>query len=98
MSVLTWTEAVALGGLPLSERLRRIQTSHHAMWNYVTYRDAIALLGLEPTAIYPEGSTRLDPTEWAGAAGYEPVSVTADAHRIYRVGRLRRVRERSAAP
>jgi aspartate/methionine/tyrosine aminotransferase len=65
MSVLTWTEAVALGGLPLSERLRRIQASHHAMWNYVTYRDAIALLGLEPTAIYPEGSTRLDPTEWA---------------------------------
>jgi hypothetical protein len=44
---------------------------------------------------------RLRPLElildWAGAAGYEPVSVTADAHRIYRVGRLRRTREGSAA-
>ena len=65
MSVLTWTEAVALGGLPLSERLRRIQASPHAMWNYVTYRDAIALIGLDPATIYPQGSTRLDPTEWA---------------------------------
>ena len=65
MSVLTWTEAATLGGVRLSERLRRIQASHHAMWNYVTYRDAIALLGLDPAAIYPEGSTRLDPVEWA---------------------------------
>lgn len=65
MSVLTWTDAVALGGLPLSERLRRIQASPHAMWNYVTYRDAIALIGLDPATIYPQGSTRLDPTEWA---------------------------------
>ena len=68
MSVLTWTDPVALGGLPLSERLRRIQASHHAMWNYVTYRDAIALLGLDPAGIYPEGSTRLDPAEWADLA------------------------------
>jgi aspartate/methionine/tyrosine aminotransferase len=35
------------------------------MWNYVTYRDAIGLLGLDAGAIYPEGSTRLDPSEWA---------------------------------
>jgi aspartate/methionine/tyrosine aminotransferase len=35
------------------------------MWNYVTYRDAIAILGLDPATIYPEGSTRLDPAEWA---------------------------------
>ena len=65
MSVLTWTEAVALGGVPVSERLRRIRASHHGMWNYVTYRDAIALIGLDPAAIYPQGSTRLDPAEWA---------------------------------
>ena len=65
MSVLTWTEAATLGGVRLSERLRRIQASHHAMWNYVTYRDAIVLLGLDPAAIYPQGSTRLDPAEWA---------------------------------
>jgi aspartate/methionine/tyrosine aminotransferase len=65
MSVLTWTEAAPLGDVRLSERLRRIQASHHAMWNYVTYRDAIALLGLDPAEIYPAGSTRLDPGEWA---------------------------------
>ena len=65
MSVLTWTEAVALGSLPVSERLRRVRASHHGMWNYVTYRDAIALLGLDPAAIYPGGSTRLDPAQWA---------------------------------
>jgi aspartate/methionine/tyrosine aminotransferase len=65
MSVLTWTEAAALDGLPVSERLRRVRASHHGMWNYVTYRDAIGLLGLDPAAIYPEGSTRLDPAEWA---------------------------------
>ncbi len=65
MSVLTWTEATALGDLSLSERLRRIQASHHGMWNYVTYRDAIALLGLDAGTIYPQGSTRLDPAEWA---------------------------------
>jgi aspartate/methionine/tyrosine aminotransferase len=64
MSVLTWTEATALGGLPMSERLRRVRASHHAMWNYVTYRDAIAVLGLDPAAIYPQGSTRLDPAQW----------------------------------
>jgi aspartate/methionine/tyrosine aminotransferase len=65
MSVLTWTEAAAPGGLPVSERLRRVRASHHGMWNYVTYRDAIAVLGLDPAAIYPHGSTRLDPAEWA---------------------------------
>jgi aspartate/methionine/tyrosine aminotransferase len=65
MSVLTWTEAATLGDVGLSERLRRIQSNHHAMWNYVTYRDAIALLGIDPAAIYPEGSTHLDPAEWA---------------------------------
>jgi aspartate/methionine/tyrosine aminotransferase len=65
MSVLTWTEAVALGSLPVSERLQRVRASHHGMWNYVTYRDAIALLGLDPASIYPAGSTRLDPARWA---------------------------------
>jgi len=64
MSVLTWTEAVGVGDARLSERLRRIQASHHGMWNYVTYRDAIALLGLDPATIYPRGATRLDPAEW----------------------------------
>jgi aspartate/methionine/tyrosine aminotransferase len=35
------------------------------MWNYVTYRDAIGLLGLDPAEIYPAGTTRLDPETWA---------------------------------
>jgi aspartate/methionine/tyrosine aminotransferase len=65
MSVLTWTQPAAIANLPVSERLRRVRASHHAMWNYVTYRDAIALLGLDPGVIYPHGSTRLDPAEWA---------------------------------
>jgi aspartate/methionine/tyrosine aminotransferase len=65
MSVLTWTGAAAIAGMPVSERLQRIRASHHGMWNYVTYRDAIALLGLDPAAIYPQGSTRLDPAGWA---------------------------------
>ncbi len=34
------------------------------MWNYVTYRDAIALLGMDPADIYPDGATRLDPARW----------------------------------
>ena len=34
------------------------------MWNYVTYRDAIGILGLDPDEVYPAGSTRLDPAQW----------------------------------
>jgi aspartate/methionine/tyrosine aminotransferase len=46
-----------------SRRLAALQESHHAMWNYVTYRDAIGLLGLDPQALYPGGATRL-PGDW----------------------------------
>ncbi len=63
-SVLTWTEE-RRPPLIASERLRRLRESHHAMWNYVTYRDAITVLGLDPAEIYPGGSTRLDPQQWA---------------------------------
>jgi aspartate/methionine/tyrosine aminotransferase len=35
------------------------------MWNYVTYRDAIGLLGVDAAKIYPAGATRLDPAQWA---------------------------------
>jgi aspartate/methionine/tyrosine aminotransferase len=65
MSVLTWTSAPAAGGVPPSERLARVRASHHAMWNYVTYRDAIGLVGLDAAEIYPDGATRLDPAQWA---------------------------------
>jgi aspartate/methionine/tyrosine aminotransferase len=63
-SVLTWTEAPAPAGA-ISERLRRLRSSHHGMWNYVTYRDAIGLLGMDADEIYPAGATRLDPAQWA---------------------------------
>src|SRR3954454_4163984 len=64
-NVLTWAaDPAADGALALSERLRALQRSHHAMWNYVTYRDAIALVGLDAEELYPEGTTRL-PAEWA---------------------------------
>ena len=63
-NVLTWTRrpeaAVAIG----SRRLAALQASHHAMWNYVTYRDAIALVGGNADDLYPEGTTRL-PDDWA---------------------------------
>jgi aspartate/methionine/tyrosine aminotransferase len=34
------------------------------MWNYLTYRDAIGMLGLDPAELYPGGTTRLDPAAW----------------------------------
>jgi len=61
-NVLTWAPggALAVG----SRRLAALQASHHAMWNYVTYRDAIALVGGNVDELYPEGTTRL-PDDWA---------------------------------
>jgi aspartate/methionine/tyrosine aminotransferase len=64
-SVLTWRAPEAGSPVAVSERLRALQASHHAMWNYVTYRDAIGLVGLDPATLYPEGATRLDPGTWA---------------------------------
>src|SRR3954470_7142588 len=64
-NVLTWAaDPAGAGALAMSQRLRALQASHHAMWNYVTYRDAIALLGLDTDELYPEGTTRL-PADWA---------------------------------
>ena len=64
-SVLTWAGAERDAGGLVSQRLRRLSASHHGMWNYLTYRDAIWLLGLDANELYPAGSTRLDPSEWA---------------------------------
>src|SRR3954471_14482755 len=64
-NVLTWAaDPAGAGALAMSQRLRALQASHHAMWNYVTYRDAIGLLGLDAGELYPEGTTRL-PSDWA---------------------------------
>ena len=62
-NVLTWAPAGAAAAIG-SRRLAALQSSHHAMWNYVTYRDAIALVGQDPDELYPEGTTRL-PADWA---------------------------------
>jgi aspartate/methionine/tyrosine aminotransferase len=65
-SVLTWTDDAEAGaGTPASERLRQLNASHHGMWNYLTYRDAIGLVGLDADELYPAGGTRLDPSQWA---------------------------------
>ncbi|MGZ4194375.1 MAG: hypothetical protein ACXVRW_18200, partial [Solirubrobacteraceae bacterium] len=64
-SVLTWGTPAPAPRRRGSARLAALQASHHAMWNYVTYRDAIAILGLDADELYPEGSTRLDPGTWA---------------------------------
>ncbi len=61
-NVLTWAPGGALA--VRSRRLAALQASHHAMWNYVTYRDAIALVGGNADDLYPEGTTRL-PADWA---------------------------------
>jgi aspartate/methionine/tyrosine aminotransferase len=61
-NVLTWAPGGALS--VGSRRLAALQASHHAMWNYVTYRDAIALVGGSADELYPEGTTRL-PDDWA---------------------------------
>jgi aspartate/methionine/tyrosine aminotransferase len=63
-NVLTWTAPAGTAAAIGSRRLAALQSSHHAMWNYVTYRDAIALVGRDPDDLYPEGTTRL-PADWA---------------------------------
>lgn len=64
-SVLTWGTDPGSTPQLASERLRALERSHHAMWNYLTYRDAIAIVGLDPADLYPGGTTRLDPASWA---------------------------------
>jgi len=64
-SVLTWGTDPGSTPQLASERLIALEHSHHAMWNYLTYRDAIAIVGLDPAELYPGGTTRLDPAHWA---------------------------------
>ena len=63
-SVLTWGTNPAVTSRLGSDRLRALEASPHAMWNYLTYRDAIGMLGLDPAELYPGGTTRLDPATW----------------------------------
>ncbi len=64
-SVLTWGTDPGSTPRLASDRLRLLERSHHAMWNYLTYRDAIGIVGLDPAELYPGGTTRLDPATWA---------------------------------
>jgi aspartate/methionine/tyrosine aminotransferase len=64
-SVLTWGADPGSTPLLASDRLRALERSHHAMWNYMTYRDAIGIVGLDAAELYPGGTTRLDPADWA---------------------------------
>ena len=49
----------------LSERVRSVMESPHGMWNYMSYRDAINILGLDAGEIYTDGRIDLDPRTWA---------------------------------
>ena len=49
----------------LSERVRSVMESPHGMWNYMSYRDAINILGLDAGEIYKDGRIDLDPRTWA---------------------------------
>lgn len=49
----------------LSERVRAVLADSQATGNYMTYREAIAILGWDPSDIYREGRIALDLDEWA---------------------------------
>ncbi len=66
--VLSWegqSEGTSFSGRLLSKRIRSVMESPHGMWNYMSYRDAIKILGIDPQEIYKEGKVDLDPKEWA---------------------------------
>lgn len=66
--VLGWesgTEELTFIKNALSNRIKSVMESPHGMWNYMTYRDAIKILGLDVEEIYKEGRVDLDPKEWA---------------------------------
>ncbi len=49
----------------LSDRVKSVMESPHGMWNYMTYRDAIKILGLDIGEIYKEGRVDLNSKQWA---------------------------------
>ena len=64
--VLSWQgESLPLLEKIKSEKLDSVMKSPHGMWNYMTYRDAINILGLDPGEIYKDGRIDLDTKEWA---------------------------------
>ena len=66
--VLGWqseSEALPLLERTKSKRLNSVTQSPHGMWNYMTYRDAINILNMDPAQIYTDGRIDLDPEQWA---------------------------------
>ncbi|MBI2486327.1 MAG: pyridoxal phosphate-dependent aminotransferase [Deltaproteobacteria bacterium] len=66
--VLGWEEEVENSEFMksvLSNRVKSVIESPHGMWNYMTYRDAIKILGLDAREIYKEGRVDLDQKTWA---------------------------------
>ena len=66
--VLSWEaqrESGSFLDLTFSKRIKSVMESPHGMWNYMSYRDAIKILGMKPEEIYKEGRVDLDPSEWA---------------------------------
>lgn len=64
-SLLTWRPSGDLEDWALSERARAVLTEPQGFGNYMTYRDAYAILGLDPKEIYRDGTISLDRAEWA---------------------------------
>ena len=49
----------------LSSRVKSVMENPHAMWNYMSYRDAIKILELDAGDIYREGRIDLESKTWA---------------------------------
>lgn len=49
----------------LSDRTRAVLSDAQATGNYMTYREAIAILGWDPATVYRDGRIALDLDEWA---------------------------------
>ena len=52
-------------GFRLARRVQDLMDDPQAMGNYMTYRDAIRILGLDPATIYRNGRIDLDLSEWS---------------------------------
>ena len=80
--VLGWqseSETLPLLEKTKSGKLDSVTRSPHGMWNYMTYRDAINILGMDPSRIYTDGRIDLDPQQWADSAGCSVTAVLPEA-------------------
>ncbi len=64
-SVLTWRPPSGGPGWAASARARDVLADPQGFGNYMTYRDAYRILGMNPADVYHDGGVALDRTEWA---------------------------------